>query len=610
MLFASDAAFWSVVVVFGLGVINIVFRLQHQQKDVVAVGISTIFAWVISFPFVWLVFYFGKPALVGPFHGMWFLFIPILITGICLVIGDAIASIDSEAAFGVSPIISVVLLVSIGIVAVYSSCGPRNGPEGLKLANTIEVTNEPADAYPDTDINHIIQVPEEVARFKASQIIAEQSIKLPNGSETNLATTYKPGKLELQSVQDHLYWIAPLDFPGRRGWNQVGQVSPGFIAVDAEDPNGEPQLKLGYKMKYLHSALMASQLHRRVYNMGYKDWIIDDLTLEVDDNWQPWFTATLNRPILRGTGAVPQRFIIVDPQKLDSKADIQELSLDEIPEWVDRVYSEDTVKRMVGWWGDFHDPNNPAKWTGYRPPTGRYKIGSKPVLVYTKGGHPDWQILLTSLNDDTAVTALMLFDARDNQARVYPILAGTPIEQQVEATFEGISLNARGDWEPKHLSVHKFYGHLAWVASYVLNRGDTSQGKGFQGLGIVLAERGRVEGANVVFGPNKEKALSLFRASLARVSSNEAPTENVQNKDITATIESISSQIENGETIYVMLLREAPGRIFKANRDRSVELPFTKAGDSVAIRYLDINNSPDIPYDISQFNNLSVPVVN
>lgn len=614
------AALWSFLVVFVLCLIHVLLRTKYNTAGTVATIVLGIISWFLSWLFVWLTLYGAKPAFVGVFYGMWFLLIPLTITLIITIAADFIASADYGASIGAGWAVSLVAMVVIGFMGLYASCGPVTKDDGLKLAQTISVTNESETDYPDTDVNHMVQVPEEAARFKASNVVAEKAVTEDNGQIINLSTAFYPGKLELQSVQNHLYWIAPLDFSSWTAWKQVSQVSPGYIVVDAEDPNVDPQVRIGYKMRYTNSAYISNELSRRLYINGFNDWSIDDLTLEVDDDWRPWFTASLNRPILRGTGSIPQKFIIVDPQKFDGQSDVQVFDLKDssqgVPDWVDRVYSKDAVIKMVNWWGDYSNTNNPAKFCCNRSSAGRYKVASDPVLVYTKGdpndpatsGHPNWQILITSLNDDTSATGLMLFDARDNKARLYPILAGTPIESQMTAIFAGISLNSRDDWEPQHLSVHKIYGQAVWVASYVLAKGNTSQGKSFTGIGFVVAAKD-VNAADVAFASNKQEALSLFRAKLAHQTSNQAPEENSQNKDLSGTIETIATQFESGETIYLMTLTQLPGKVFKANRTVSLELAFAKSGDKVAIRYQDVNSDSSVPYDIGQFNDLDLPIV-
>lgn len=260
------------------------------------------------------------------------------------------------------------------------------------------------------------------------------------------------------------------------------------------------------------------------------------------------------------------------------------------------------------WWGNYGDPElAPYRLFSSRPNTGRFKVSADPVLVYTKSGHPAWQMMITSLNADTSVTGVLLFDARDDRARFYPILAGTATEDQVVKTFEGINQNVRGDWKARHLSMHKIYGTATWVASFVLDKGEVvSKGEPYQGILMVPAHD--LQGSNVVYSTNKETALSNYRQLLARAPKTDAPEENSLKREVKGTVKEIASQIDNGNTVYLIILNEDK-RVFKASKNISLELPFAKPGDSVIISFIDVSNSPNQAYDVSDFSDLTSSVV-
>src|SRR6185369_9666291 len=115
-----------------------------------------------------------------------------------------------------------------------------------------------------------------------------------------LGSTYEINKdsYTLQSVKGHRYWIAPLTFHNFFDEINMGSpVSPGYVVVDAEDPDAEPEIKQGYKIRLFTDQIWGLSLTRFLYQYGYTDGILDDPTLEVDDDWTPYWVVTyIRRP--------------------------------------------------------------------------------------------------------------------------------------------------------------------------------------------------------------------------------------------------------------------------------------------------------------------------
>ncbi len=150
----------------------------------------------------------------------------------------------------------------------------------------------------------------------------------------NLGSQYHTEQSEytLQSVNHHLYWIAPLVY--NNVWANLGNFqSPGYVAVDAEDPNSSATLHTGYHLRYIPDALLNQELLRHVYLSGYTYGDLADPTLEVDDSWNPYFTVSLMQPTRGFTGEVVKRVLIVDPQS----GAIQNVAPNQVPGWVDRI---------------------------------------------------------------------------------------------------------------------------------------------------------------------------------------------------------------------------------------------------------------------------------
>jgi hypothetical protein len=554
---------------------------------------SSVIAGVITFAVLWgfnfLILYFGQPPLTGLYHGyLWLTF--------DIILGFAVFGITSITRdyHSLALWIPLGVLVLWCIVAVFQLIVPGSVKGAQELASIPNIQEMDIGLYPDTDADHILLVPEEAAFYKAKQVMGEA---VDTATGRNLSTMYTPDYGALQSVDNHLYWIYQLKLVGWRASNQAKGIVPGYIVIDGEDPEAQAQVRLGYKMQYSRGAPFSHNLDRFIYQNGYSDWMVDEVCFEVDDNWQPYYTAALCQPAKNFTGSIPKKMIIVDPQS----GSIDEYALDKIPEWVDRVYSADVVKNMLEWWGRWSKAE--WKWLGENP-TDRMAPEGTPHLVYTKGGHPAWQVLMSSYNNDSSAIAIVMFEARENVAKVFQV-PGVTIEDNVLNAFKNTQKNLM-HFEPVHPAIHKIYGQLTWVAPYITYATTESNSAGksesFQGLGLLEALS--VQGADVIMEQQKISAFMTYRQWLAKSKSNAAPEENSLNKSIKGTIENVAVAVINGNTNYFLIL-DNDNHIFQGPVGENLELPFVKPGAKVVITYLDIGKSR---VDISSYDDLDIDI--
>ncbi|MEK7573567.1 MAG: hypothetical protein AAB531_04030 [Patescibacteria group bacterium] len=608
-MFLGESLLWAFLItgiVAGLSLVR-----TSKENAGPSITTASIISFLFNFLSIWAWLWWVQPVAVGTLWGHAWLLWPILVTGCIFLLADAIASgavrdtfgssSSGDMSFGLGGPLAIVVFFVLGTWWVFSYWEVRSQADATHLANLVEMTKAPREDYPPTDTNHIVMVPEQTAIFKASQVIASES----DEKGRNLSTLYQPGEPTLQSVNDHLYWLSPLEFANWRSWESVGQVSPGFIAVDAENPNENVQLKLGYEMRYTPDAYFESNLDRMLFDK-YRSYIIDGLSLEVDDDWKPYFTASLNKWTLHNGGEAPVKAIIVDPETFQ----IQEYDIGnpDLPAWVDRIYSASTAKRLTNWWGDFGDPNNaPWKFLGIgRGSKARFQVWGDPVLVYTTSGHPSWQMVITSRNNDDSTTGIVLFDGRDNKAIYYTIIEGTAIGSAVTNAFSAVSADVKL-WDPEHLSMHKIYGRATWVVSYISKPEENINGQTFQAIGLVDAEH--LTGANVVYAETKEQALALYRQKLAQSDDTGDPTTELEIKEVKGTIGGISTQVRNGNTVYLIWLNEDPTKVYSAPAERSVELGFAVKDDHVIIRFIDVAAASSQALDVRDFNDLALQMI-
>ena len=604
---------------------------RSQWPEWRVVGLWAARLWAINLVLDLLILYFLTPALAGPYGGWQWLLWPLALSAGFVIFGGSLEQarrsftslgermgamgamgggfgnvssfsttkrkrggriVTSERPNGAVPAaaagaaaLALALVVAVVINGVIVAATTWFDPNAKALAAIANIEMVPASqALPPTNVDHIVLVTQSVAAYLGQQALASGGRNLGSLYQT------KEGEYTLQSVRKHLYWIAPLVY--NNVWANLGQwQSPGYVVVDAEDPNASPQLRTGYHMRYLPDALLNQDLLRHVYLSGYVNGDLADPTLEVDDNWRPYFTVSLMQPTRGFTGEVVTRALVVDTQT----GAIASYAPSKVPSWVDRVIPADAVNQYLTWWGLYaHAPwLNPSGQNQQAPAT------DTPELVYNQVDQPVWlEPMTSSAASDNASTGVILFDTRDMTGRFYP-LTGLGVTDNVVSAFKSNPANIR-NYDVGNVELYQIYGEPTWVATFTQ---DNAYGASFQAVGMVDARH--LNGANVVMAASKADALAGYAQWLADHNvAGTGATPSAKNATITGKLARISAATERGATVYYMTL-EGQTKIFKAGLALSPELPLAQPGDMVSVTYLDTGQSV---VTLTTFSDQSIPL--
>jgi hypothetical protein len=550
------------------------------------------------------ILYFAMPALTGPYGGWQWLLWPLLLTGTVVFTStsrasgrsllETLAENASGGAFRVTTgrggprrrvveapgsiegagrglaglaVIGLVLVTAFivnGLVVVSTTWFDPNAKALAHIPRVI--TEKTSTPLPPTDVNHIVLVTQGVAAYLGQQVLAS------NGQ--NLGSTYNtdPTSYTLQSVNHHLYWIAPLVY--NNIFANLGHLeSPGYVVVDAENPDVSPTLRTGYHLRYLPGAILNQDLLRHVYLSGYTSGNLVDPTLEVRDDWRPFFTISLMQPSRGFTGDKVASVLLADPQT----GAIQSYRPDRVPSWVDRIIPADTVITYLTWWGKYES----APWFNPAGSGQQVPATSTPELVYNNVDNPVWLVPMTSSAvSDNSSTGVVLFDTHDNTSHYYP-LGGLGVGDNVQTTFQGNPHNLK-NYDVGAIQLYQIFGVPTWVAIFVQPNGS---GENFAAVGMVDARH--LVSANVVMAADKADALAAYAQTLGSSSLlGSGPSSSGQQAQVHGTITRISAAIENGATVYYFLV-QGQTRIFKASLSLSAELPLVREGDTIQGAYID-----------------------
>src|SRR5579884_34328 len=567
---------------------------------------------IFNFLLCLLIVYASEPALTGPFGGWQWVLWPLVISSIGNLFAfarPALSTLEDISAasqgqritrstsaslpvsasrgaiaagiFGLVFAVVIGLLVA-GLIVVFTTWFDSNAKA---LAAIPHVTIEKSPTLPPTDPNNIVLVSQSVASYKGQQVLGA------NGQ--NLGSTYNldPNSYTLQSIDHHLYYVAPLSYNNIFA-NLSSSTTPGFVVVDAENPQAVPTLRTGGSntIRYLPGALLNQDLLRHVYLSGYTYGKLVDPTLELDDSFHPYWTISLMQPTRGYTGDVLSEVLIVDAHT----GDITKYAPQNAPSWVDRVMPAATVTQYLTWWGLYHA----APW--FNPSgMGQQTPASDPQLLYNNIDQPVWLIPMTSSStNDNSSTGVFLFDTHKNAAQFYP-LSGLGIGSNVSSTIQSTRANIRG-YTVDSIQLYQIDNTPTWVAIFVQS---TDSGDIFQAVGIVDARN--LNGSNVQFEPTLGQALQDYQQWLVQLGSGGSGGGSPgggTTQTVTGKVLRISPVQQGSNTIYYIQIA-GQNVIFEANLSLSPKLPLVQAGDTITGSYL---NAGGETVQFQSFDDLSI----
>jgi len=598
MLF--DTHFWPIAILFALISAGFAFILAFGRKATpsrshqrygddtpmpASKSASAGFAAAIIVFFVDLLLqrfnlYYGMPTFTGSFFGYFWpvclALLPAIVVGVAF--SHSTRAILTSAA-------AVLVLFGWPIVQTMSnSFGPENSKHFADLPNVRIAA--PGETIPPTDEQHLVEVTPDMAALKAKTVLS---------SKGNYSTRYAIGRLTLQGIKGHRYYAAPLVPTNSNDtfWTPLfgGRAeSPGFVLVDAEDKEAQPQLLDGFHMTVFEDGAFGMSLDRFVYLAGYDKGDLDNATFEVDDNLQPHWTITYITPAFGNiTGKKISKVLVVDVANADPVVHDYNQG-DPAIKWVDRVVSADLVRTYANDWGVYGQSfsnqsfgNWFQTWMGISkqdtmvPADGDSGL----MLSYTKDDHNIWVVPMTSQNStDHGVIGVLVFETDQNKATFYPGLRGFNHGGSVGQTMAGAPANQMYKYTIENLELYNIYGHLTWVAIYTKPQ---QLGSTFGAIGFMDARSQEV--SDVAYGQDLQSALADYANKLA--SGSNGMVANQANQ--TVTFEGKIWRIAPNGTAWRFQLVGDSKHYFDINTQTYPGAPLLRDGDEVSGSYQDLH---------------------
>ena len=386
----------------------------------------------------------------------------------------------------------------------------------------------------------------------------DSSMKLGDkvmGQMTDLVSQFEVSNQYTQiNYNDEIIRVTPLEYASIiKYFTNRNKGVAGYITVDSV--NGESELvRLDNGMKYMLSSLFFENLYRKL-RISYPFTIFGDVNFEIDDEGNPyWIAQTLK---YSGVGLKKEVTGVVILNPIDGSS--KKYKVEEVPTWVDHVYSADLIIEQLDDWGLYKNgflnsvfgQKEVVKTTeGYN-----YLAMNDDIYLYTG---------ITSVSSDGSNIGFILTNMRTKETKFYDV-AGAK-EYAAMASSEGQVQ------QMKYTSTFPLLINLENKPTYLMSLKDNA------GLVKMYAFVDYVDYQKVVVTESSE---GIIKAAQNYLGGNITTGEEI-NKEI--TIKSIKTAVLDGTTYYYIKADDTYRASLKINQNI---LPFLTVDDKIKITYKD-----------------------
>ncbi|MBT9776348.1 hypothetical protein GPL15_07515 [Clostridium sp. MCC353] len=391
------------------------------------------------------------------------------------------------------------------------------------------------------------------------QALARELADKKVGENPGLGSQVVLGDPVIQTVQDKLVWVVPLQHSGFFKWLKNMDGSAGYIVVSATDLS-DVELVSSHKLKYQPNAYILDDLNRhvRLFNGGLFRGLTD-YSFELDDEGNPYWVLTSYKNNWLFSLPEADGILLVNA----TTGEGIHYDLQHIPEWVDRVQPEDFIMQQIQNQGEYvHGFLNFSNQDKFRPSQGH-------IIVYNNS---DCYLFtgLTSVGSDESAIGFMMINMVTKEVKKYQMSGATEMAAMQSAQGKVQQFGYRAsfpmiinlDGRPTYFMTLKDNAGLIKQYAFVSVSNYTSVGT----------------------GETINSALRNFRQVINNTGDGIVTGEDAET--VTGTILRIASEPLGDGLTYKMILEEEKDRIFICAYDLSNELALTEPGDKVKLECL------------------------
>jgi hypothetical protein len=360
-----------------------------------------------------------------------------------------------------------------------------------------------------------------------------------------------------------------------------GQAVPGFIEVNAENPDAEAKF-VDYEMNYVPSAYFGENL-KRVVRLKNPTALLMQISFEVDDKNHPYYVVPYGhfdafRNIRQVDGVV-----LVDPKTGEQK----KYANNDVPKFVDQIIPTDVAYERMMWYGQYRQ----GGWTNAHGILGTGFLASQSGVVeptnwgddhgvtglYNKTNELSWFSDFTNpSNDSDTMVGFAMMNARSGKIEYYENVSGLSgtdaqgVSQKGDLKAQDLQGNVRG--------LFQIFGQPTWLVSL------EDQSGVYRYTAFVNVKDAQV----YAYAKNVQEALNNYETAIATGinSTNASATKDAISANISGKVTAVYKK-EAKNTTMVQFLLDNSDKIFTVTTGDYPYAMFVEIGHKVNVTYID-----------------------
>ena len=377
--------------------------------------------------------------------------------------------------------------------------------------------------------------------------------------------------------------VSPLNYADLFKWfTNKDNGLPAYSLVDMTTQEAKI-VRLGDSPIYYSKSEPLERNIDRYVQLKYPTYIFDEKSFEIDESGHPYWICPVRKYTIGLFGGYTiERVVVCDA----TTGETQDLSIDDVPEWIDRAYPADLLITQYNWYGKYHNgwlnsflgqegvvkttPGNDSN-LGYN-----YIAKDDDVWVYTG---------VTSATADDSIIGFVLMNQRTQESHFYSVSGAT--ETSAMGSAEGQVQNLR------YSSTFPLLINVANQPTYFMALKDSA------GLVKKFAMVDIQRYQNVAVGDTVAQTQQSYEALLA---TNGLVSEENKPKDVMQTSGTISlmaqAVIDNNTHFYVML--EGDDKLYDFKLPAMLNIVRYKEGSTISFEYIQNSSGSYEAYSIKE----------
>ncbi len=449
-----------------------------------------------------------------------------------------------------------VVIALIGVVGALASATFFPG-NAAKYASVLVTTEQDfASDIPEVDYDTIPVIDRDSATILGNRVMGSISDYV---SQFEISDIYSQINYQGRPVR-----VSPLNYADIVKWftNQADGI-PAYVLVDMNSQDTE--------IVRLEEPIRISESDPLIYNVDrfvqlkYPFYMFDQKSFEIDEEGNPWWVCPVqSRTIGLFGGTTISRVVLCNA----STGECQDLAVEDVPDWVDRIYPTDLLVEQYnwsglyvnGWWNSWLGQEEVRQTTQAGGENGyNYLVKDDALWLYTG---------VTSATSDDSIIGFVLINQHTAESHFYPVAGAT--EQSAMASAEGQVQNLR------YTSTFPLLINVSGQPTYFMSLKDSA------GLVKMYAMLDIQRYQNVAVGDTISETQQNYQSLLASNGVVESSEGVVGATEVTGQIKTLYTVFVDSSTHFYFTL-EGDSRIF----DCPVTIPGIAAyqvGDTITIQ--------------------------